>query len=81
MIVVALHNLKGWMGQGVPAIVRPLAEGVLRGVQPMAASLLHAATPGWRPDPDPRPRLEGAYLDGVDSSADELIAAAKRLIR
>jgi uncharacterized protein YjbI with pentapeptide repeats/energy-coupling factor transporter ATP-binding protein EcfA2 len=32
---------------------------------PIAASLLHAASPGWRPDPDCRLRLEGAYLDRV----------------
>ena len=31
-------------------------------VHPMAASLLHAAVPGWRPGPDCRPRLSGAYL-------------------
>jgi uncharacterized protein YjbI with pentapeptide repeats len=72
----ALHNLKGWMGQELPRIDRPLAEGVSRRVQPMAASLLHAATPGWRPDPDPRPRLEGAYLDGVAWSGIDLAEAA-----
>ena len=31
-------------------------------VHPMAASLMHAAVPGWRPGPDCRPRLTGAYL-------------------
>jgi uncharacterized protein YjbI with pentapeptide repeats/energy-coupling factor transporter ATP-binding protein EcfA2 len=37
-------------------------------IQPLAASLLHAAVPDWRPDPGSRPRLEGAYLDGVQWS-------------
>ena len=31
-------------------------------VHPMAASLLHVAVPGWRPGPECRPRLSGAYL-------------------
>jgi uncharacterized protein YjbI with pentapeptide repeats len=31
-------------------------------VHPMAASLLHAAAPGWRPPADCQPRLSGAYL-------------------
>ena len=33
-----------------------------RTVHAMAASLMHAAEPGWRPDGDDRPRLAGAYL-------------------
>jgi uncharacterized protein YjbI with pentapeptide repeats/energy-coupling factor transporter ATP-binding protein EcfA2 len=33
--------------------------------QAMAASLLHAADPGWKPEPDQVPVLAGAYLDGV----------------
>jgi len=36
-----------------------------RTVHPMAASLLHAVTPGWRPNLVCRPRLYGAYLDRV----------------
>jgi uncharacterized protein YjbI with pentapeptide repeats/energy-coupling factor transporter ATP-binding protein EcfA2 len=40
-------------------------KGNERAVHPLAASLLHAVRPAWRPDPDCRPRLEGAYLDGV----------------
>jgi uncharacterized protein YjbI with pentapeptide repeats len=53
---------------GNAAAIRHLGEwfkGHPGGVHPLAASLLHATTPGWRPDPDCRPRLEGAYLDGV----------------
>jgi len=34
-------------------------------VQPMAASLLHAADASWRPDSTPPPSLAGAYLDGA----------------
>ena len=41
----------------------------------MAASLLHAAQPGWRPAPGPKPRLSGAYLDQVDWSGIDLAAA------
>ena len=33
-----------------------------RAVHPMAASLLHAAAPDWRPGPECRPQLSGAYL-------------------
>jgi uncharacterized protein YjbI with pentapeptide repeats/energy-coupling factor transporter ATP-binding protein EcfA2 len=50
---MALEHLAGWL------------KRCPRRVHPLAASLLHAATPGWRPDPDCRPRLEGAYLDGI----------------
>ncbi len=42
-----------------------LTRKSFRMVHPLAASLLHAMTPGWRPNPDRLPRLEGAYLDGV----------------
>ncbi len=49
----AIQHLNDWTQSDLP------------GVHPLAASLLHAATPGWRPDPDCRPRLEGALLDGV----------------
>ena len=55
--IEALQHLGDWMTQ----------DGC-RPVQPLAASLLHAATPGWRPDPDRLPRLEGAYLDRVEWS-------------
>jgi uncharacterized protein YjbI with pentapeptide repeats len=41
-------------------------------VHPMAASLLHAATPGWRPEPVCRPRLCGAYLDHASWSGLDL---------
>jgi len=34
-------------------------------VHPMAASLLHAVRPGWRPTPVCQLRLHGAYLDRV----------------
>ena len=48
---LALQHLSEW-----------LRHGELNAVHPMAASLLHAAVPGWRPDADCRPRLSGAYL-------------------
>jgi uncharacterized protein YjbI with pentapeptide repeats len=54
---------------GNAAALEHLAAWIKRdmgGAQPLAASLLHAATPGWRPDPGCRPRLEGAYLDGIE---------------
>ena len=44
--------------RGHPASER-VVTGAIGGVHPLAASLLHAATPGWRPDPDCRPRLGG----------------------
>jgi uncharacterized protein YjbI with pentapeptide repeats/energy-coupling factor transporter ATP-binding protein EcfA2 len=49
-------------------------------VHPMAASLLHAAAPGWCPGPDTRPRLNGAYLaqapwPGLDLSRVDLESA------
>jgi uncharacterized protein YjbI with pentapeptide repeats len=50
----ALQHLRDWMGRAHPQSVRP-----------MIASLLHAALPQWRPDPMSRPRLAGAYLQGV----------------
>jgi uncharacterized protein YjbI with pentapeptide repeats/energy-coupling factor transporter ATP-binding protein EcfA2 len=61
----ALQHLNEWVGQGPRGTDRPLTKGVLRSVQPMAVSLLHAATPGWRPNLGCVPRLEGAYLEGV----------------
>jgi uncharacterized protein YjbI with pentapeptide repeats len=51
-----------------PGAIRHLNDWIksdLQDVHPLVASLLHVATPGWRPDPDCRPRLEGAYLDGI----------------
>jgi uncharacterized protein YjbI with pentapeptide repeats len=38
----------------------------------MAASLLHAASPGWRPAPTARPRLSKAYLDRAEWSGIDL---------
>ncbi len=49
---LALQHLSEW-----------LRQKELNAVHPMAASLLHAAVPGWRPSADCRPRLNGAYLD------------------
>ena len=50
----AIQHLNEWLGQKK-----------CRAVHPLAASLLHALTPGWRPTLDRLPRLEGAYLDRV----------------
>jgi len=50
----ALQYLRGWMEETHP-----------KSVHPMVASLLHAVLPEWRPDSLSRPRLAGAYLDGV----------------
>ncbi len=53
---------------GRAAAIQNLVEsinGVRVNIHPLAASLLHAAAPGWRPDPGCRPRLVGAYLNGV----------------
>ncbi len=47
----ALQHLSNW-----------LSRSEHRAVHPMAASLLHAATLGWRPGSEWRPRLKGAYL-------------------
>jgi uncharacterized protein YjbI with pentapeptide repeats/energy-coupling factor transporter ATP-binding protein EcfA2 len=52
-------------------------------VHPMAASLLHAAAPGWRPGPECRPHLSGAYLaraawTGLDLSRVDLESADLR---
>jgi uncharacterized protein YjbI with pentapeptide repeats/energy-coupling factor transporter ATP-binding protein EcfA2 len=52
--IPALQNLNDWLNRCEHCAVHP-----------MAASLLHAATLGWRPGPDCRPRLEGAYLARV----------------
>ena len=49
----ASRHLNGWI------------KGNQSGIQPLAASLLHAVDPGWRPDPDCRPHLAGADLDGI----------------
>jgi uncharacterized protein YjbI with pentapeptide repeats/energy-coupling factor transporter ATP-binding protein EcfA2 len=46
-------------------LVLPAIANLEKAVQPLAASMLHAATPGWRPAPGCRPKLEGAYLDEV----------------
>jgi uncharacterized protein YjbI with pentapeptide repeats len=48
---VALQHLSSWLDRHDQTHVHP-----------MAASLLHAAAPGWRPGPGCRPRLNGAYL-------------------
>jgi uncharacterized protein YjbI with pentapeptide repeats len=48
---VALQHLSDWLDRSEQAHVHP-----------MAASLMHAAAPGWRPGPDSRLRLTGAYL-------------------
>jgi uncharacterized protein YjbI with pentapeptide repeats/energy-coupling factor transporter ATP-binding protein EcfA2 len=48
---LALQHLSEWLN-------RPESSAV----HPMAASLLHAAVPGWRPGADCRPKLCGAYL-------------------
>jgi uncharacterized protein YjbI with pentapeptide repeats len=61
----AMARLQSWLHPGVPVVGWPLARKVLRAVQPTAASLLHAATPGWRPDGDSALRLKGAYLDAA----------------
>jgi len=50
----ALKHLSDWVSQSERSMVHPTA-----------ASLLHAAAPGWRPDAACRPRLKGAYLDRV----------------
>jgi uncharacterized protein YjbI with pentapeptide repeats len=52
--VVALQHLRYWLGRHEQSQVHP-----------MAASLIHAAAPGWRPEPDCQPRLTGAYLAQV----------------
>ncbi len=43
--------------------------------QPMAASLLHAADPNWRPDAEQPPSLAGAYLDGANWPGIRLLGA------
>ena len=48
----ALQHLSDW-----------LTRGDQYAVHPMAASLLHAATPGWRPESGCGRRLSGAYLN------------------
>jgi uncharacterized protein YjbI with pentapeptide repeats len=53
---VSLQHLRDWFNR----------SSLCRAVHPMAASLLHAAMPGWRPEPAYQPRLKGAYLDRVD---------------
>ena len=51
-------------------------EGQDRSMQPMAASLLHAAGSGWMPSPSPIPRrLSGAYLDRARWPGVDLLAA------
>jgi uncharacterized protein YjbI with pentapeptide repeats len=63
----ALQSLNEWVGRGDR-----------RAVHPLAASLLHAAMPGWRPNLIRPPRLEGAYLDRVAWSGLYLAAADLR---
>jgi uncharacterized protein YjbI with pentapeptide repeats/energy-coupling factor transporter ATP-binding protein EcfA2 len=48
---IALEQLKTWLSRQEHSAVHP-----------MAASLIHAAVPGWRPALACRPRLTGAYL-------------------
>jgi uncharacterized protein YjbI with pentapeptide repeats len=61
----ALQHLSDWVSPGLCGARGPMSESVLHQIQPTAASLLHAATPAWRPDPETLPRLEGAYLTGA----------------
>lgn len=49
----ALHHLNRWI------------QGKRWSIYPLAASLLHAITPGWRPAPGRRPCLGGAFLEGA----------------
>ena len=69
---------------GNKEVLRHLSEWLERHeqahVHPMAASLIHAAAPGWRPGPNCRPRLTGAYLirakwPGLDLSRANLESA------
>ncbi|MHB1559135.1 MAG: pentapeptide repeat-containing protein, partial [Isosphaeraceae bacterium] len=62
----AIEVLTGWM--------KPRH----RGLHPMAASLLCAASPDWRPDPGGRPNLQGAYLSGARWSGVDLAGADLR---
>jgi uncharacterized protein YjbI with pentapeptide repeats/energy-coupling factor transporter ATP-binding protein EcfA2 len=48
---LALEHLRAWINRKDRNAVHPLA-----------ASLLHAVAPGWRPGPVSQPRLTGAYL-------------------
>jgi len=57
----ALQHLGEWIDQSQHCAVHP-----------MIASLLHALMPEWRPEPFCRPRLVGAYLDGVKWSGVKL---------
>jgi uncharacterized protein YjbI with pentapeptide repeats/energy-coupling factor transporter ATP-binding protein EcfA2 len=63
---LALEHLRAWINRKDRDAVHPLA-----------ASLLHMIAPGWRPGPDCRPRLNGAYLaraawSGVDLAGVDL---------
>jgi uncharacterized protein YjbI with pentapeptide repeats len=63
---LALEHLKAWINRRDRNAVHPLA-----------ASLLHIVTPGWRPGPNCRPRLKGAYLaratwSGIDLAGVDL---------
>ncbi len=60
----ALRHLDEWLSQ-------PRHEAI----HPMAASLLVAARPDWKPGPDCRPRLNGAYLAGAAWSDTDLARA------
>jgi uncharacterized protein YjbI with pentapeptide repeats len=55
--------------------VQTLLDGPLRALQPMAASLLHAAGIDWRPASAELPRLGGAYLDRASWSGIDLVGA------
>lgn len=52
-----------------------MVAGDDRHLQPMAASLLHAAKVGWKPPHGSVPRLTHAYLDGVDWPGIALVSA------
>ena len=60
---LALEHLHTWINRADRTAVHPLA-----------ASLLHMITPGWRPGSDCQPRLTGAYLSGAGWSGINLAA-------
>jgi uncharacterized protein YjbI with pentapeptide repeats/energy-coupling factor transporter ATP-binding protein EcfA2 len=59
--------------QAIQHLIDWLSRSSCQPVHPLAASLLHAMTPGWHPEPDCLPRLEGAYLEGVAWSGLSLV--------
>jgi uncharacterized protein YjbI with pentapeptide repeats/energy-coupling factor transporter ATP-binding protein EcfA2 len=69
ILPVDLIREAGLLIREAPASVARLAalvEADHRTYTPMAASLLHAADVGWRPQPGSSPRLSHAHLEGVD---------------